>query len=228
MMREPLYRSEGQDRERGARAAVDFRRQAARKALCQRRSVARFSRDLKLFLSIQTGISPGRLLQPRALNRSAPATNDDKRGQEKNSTKKGGGVVAAGRSYRGAHPGHALPHSSSVSAALVSARAAASAVYFQTGDFDGSFNTTPSHGLKFRIQNTESDLEVRAGARSDFVRASGNVDYENENRSRQFISLTKAAKDLVGEDLDILDVYGTVSLGVGSAAAGIRLGKQVQ
>ncbi len=136
--------------------------------------------------------------------------------------------MAAGRSYRGAHPGHALLHSSSVSAALASARAAASAVYFQTGDFDGSFNTIPSHGLSFQFQNSESDLEMRAGARSDFVRASGNVDYENENRSRQFISLTQAAKDLIGEDLNILDVYGTVSFGVGSAAAGIRLGKQLQ
>ena len=131
----------------------------------------------------------------------------------------------------------------------------AQAIEFGDGDLQGSLDTTISHGLTFRVEkhdpeyseelngndgdrnydrglvsNTSkftSDLDIQYGDFGAFVRASGFIDFENENGRRPYVDLSEAAKDRVGKNLELLDAYVTGAFEAGDAAVDLRLGKHV-
>ena len=131
----------------------------------------------------------------------------------------------------------------------------AQAIEFGDGEFQGSLDTTISHGMMFRVENRTAglaadtngndgnlnynrsivsntskfttDLDVGTGDFGAFVRATGFVDFENENGSRERTRLSEAAKDQVGRDLDVLDAYVTGTWDVGEAIVDVRLGRHV-
>ena len=131
----------------------------------------------------------------------------------------------------------------------------AQAVELDYGDFQGSLDTTISHGMMFRVENRTAglaadtngndgnlnynrsivsntskfttDLDVGTGDFGAFVRATGFVDFENENGNRERTRLSEAAKDQVGRDLDVLDAYVTGTWDVGEAIVDVRLGRHV-
>ena len=129
------------------------------------------------------------------------------------------------------------------------------AVEFGSGELQGSFDTTLSHGLTFRVADRDaeladsvndndgnlnydkglvsntskftSDLELNYANFGAFVRASGFYDFENENGSRERTPLSEEAKDLVGKDVELLDAYVTGAFEAGAAGLDVRLGKHV-
>ena len=131
----------------------------------------------------------------------------------------------------------------------------AQAIEFGDGEFQGSLDTTISHGLTFRVgkhdpeyseevngndgdlnydrglvSNTSkftTDLDLQYGDFGAFVRASGFIDFENENGRRPHVELSEAAKDRVGKHLELLDAYVTGAFDAGDAAVDLRLGKHV-
>ena len=131
----------------------------------------------------------------------------------------------------------------------------AHAVEFGDGVLQGSLDTTISHGLTFRVGKREpeyseelngndgdlnydrglvsntskftTDLDIEYGDFGAFVRASGFIDFENENGQRNDKPLSEAAKDRVGKDLELLDAYVTGAFDAGDAAVDLRLGKHV-
>ncbi len=131
----------------------------------------------------------------------------------------------------------------------------AQAVEFGSGELQGSFDTTLSHGLTFRVADRDqdlvagvndndgnlnydkglvsntskftSDLELNWADFGAFVRASGFYDFENENGSRERTPLSEEAKDLVGKDLELLDAYVTGAFETGAAGLDVRLGRHV-
>ena len=131
----------------------------------------------------------------------------------------------------------------------------AQAIEFGDGDIQGSLDTTISHGLTFRVgkhdpeyseelngndgdlnydrglvSNTSkftSDLDIQYGDFGAFFRASGFIDFENENGRRPHVDLSEAAKDRVGKNLELLDAYVTGAFEAGDAAVDLRLGKHV-
>ena len=131
----------------------------------------------------------------------------------------------------------------------------AQAIEFGDDEFQGSLDTTISHGLTFRVgqhdpeyseevngndgdlnygrglvSNTSkftSDLDIQYGDFGAFFRASGFIDFENENGRRPHVDLSEAAKDRVGKNLELLDAYVTGAFEAGDAAVDLRLGKHV-
>ena len=131
----------------------------------------------------------------------------------------------------------------------------AQAIEFGEGEFQGSLDTTISHGMTFRVGKHESqlseeingndgdlnydrglvsntskfttDLDVGYGDFGAFVRASGFIDFENENGEREHMPLSDDAKDQVGKNIELLDAYVTGAFDVGEAAVDLRLGKHV-
>ena len=130
----------------------------------------------------------------------------------------------------------------------------AQAVEFGSGDLQGSFDTTISHGLTWRVgerddgltglnsddggrnygrgivSNTSKvtgELELDHGNFGAFARFSGFVDFENENGDREHRALSEEAKDLAGRDLDILDLYVTGAFDAGETPVDLRLGSHV-
>ena len=131
----------------------------------------------------------------------------------------------------------------------------AQGVEFGEGEFEGSLDTTISHGLTFRVgkrddtiaakansndgelnygrglvSNTSkftTDLDIGSGDFGAFVRATGFIDFENQNGRRERTPLSDEAKDQVGRDLEVLDAYVTGTFDVGTTIADVRLGKHV-
>ena len=131
----------------------------------------------------------------------------------------------------------------------------AQAIEFGEGEFQGSLDTTISHGLTYRVQgrnqelaedtngndgelnydrglvsNTSkftTDLDIGTGSFGAFVRASGFIDFENRNGERERTPLSEDAKDRVARDLELLDAYVTAGLDAGDAAVDLRLGRHV-
>lgn len=126
---------------------------------------------------------------------------------------------------------------------------------FGDGDFQGSLNTTVSHGMTYRVEkrNDElagdangndgnlnydrgvvsnvskfvTDLDISQDNYGLFVRTTGFLDFENENGERARTPLSDEAKDLVGSDIEVLDAYFTAGYNYGDAAIDVRLGKHV-
>ena len=131
----------------------------------------------------------------------------------------------------------------------------ARAVEFNTGQIQGSVDTTISQGMTFRVgerdktlagktnsndgnlnydrgivANTSkftTDLDIQAGRFGAFVRAAGFVDYENRDGKRERTELSDDAKERVGSDIGLLDAYVTAPFEAGDAAIDFRLGKHV-
>ena len=129
------------------------------------------------------------------------------------------------------------------------------AVEFGDGAFQGSLDTTISHGLTFRVErhdpeltadvngndgnlnydrgvasNTSkftTDLDVGTDDFGVFVRATGFIDFENENGKRERTPLSDAAKDRVARNLELLDAYVTGTFDVGDSIVDARLGRHV-
>ena len=131
----------------------------------------------------------------------------------------------------------------------------AQAVEFGAGELRGSLDTTVSHGVTVRVgrrsdvlaagdndndgnlnygrgvvSNTSkftSDLDVEIGNFGAFARVTGFFDFENENNERERTPLSDEAKDRVGKNVDVLDLYATGAFDVGGAALDLRLGRHV-
>ena len=131
----------------------------------------------------------------------------------------------------------------------------AHAIEFGDGAFQGSLDTTISHGLTFRVGERDSelagktnsndgnlnydrgvvsntskfttDLDIGAGGFGAFVRATGFIDFENENGTRERTALSDAARDRVGRGVELLDAYVTGTFDVGDTIVDARLGRHV-
>ena len=131
----------------------------------------------------------------------------------------------------------------------------ARAIEFGEGEFQGSLDTTLSHGVTFRVgkRNPElvsgandndgnlnydrgivsnaskftTDLDVGTGNFGAFVRATGFIDFENQDGTRAYRPLTDAAKERVGRDFNLLDAYVTGAFDAGDTAINVRLGRHV-
>ena len=130
----------------------------------------------------------------------------------------------------------------------------AQAVEFASGELQGSFDTTLSHGVTFRtgkrddsltglnsddggrnykrglVSNTSKvtgELELDYRNFGAFARVNGFIDFENENGRRARTPLSEEAKDLAGKDLDVLDLYVTGAFDAGDTAVDVRLGSHV-
>ena len=131
----------------------------------------------------------------------------------------------------------------------------AQAIEFGDGEFQGNLDTTISHGMTFRVEKRNSglgadtngndgdlnynrgivsntskfttDLDVDTGDFGAFVRATGFIDFENQNGTRERTPLSEAAKDRVGKDLAVLDAYVTGTFDAGDSIVDVRLGRHV-
>ena len=131
----------------------------------------------------------------------------------------------------------------------------AQAIEFDDGPITGSLDTTISHGLTFRIEdrnpelaadvngndgnlnydrgvvsNTSkftTDLDVGTDDFGVFVRATGFIDFENENGTRERTPLSDAAKDRMASNIEVLDAYVTGTLDAGDTIVDARLGRHV-
>ena len=131
----------------------------------------------------------------------------------------------------------------------------AQAIEFGEGEFQGSLDTTISYGLTYRIgkrdplltgktnsndgnlnydrgvvSNTSkftTDLDIGTGDFGAFVRASGFIDFENQNGERERTELSEDAKERVGRNLELLDAYVTGTFDVGDTIVDARLGRHV-
>ena len=131
----------------------------------------------------------------------------------------------------------------------------AKAVEFGDGAFSGSLDTTISHGITFRVEDRNgelaadtngndgdlnydrgivsnaskftTDLDVGFGDFGAFVRATGFIDFENQNGDRERTALSDAAKERVGSNVELLDAYVTGGFDVGGMAVDARLGWHV-
>ena len=130
----------------------------------------------------------------------------------------------------------------------------AQGVEFGSGELRGSFDTTISHGVTFRVgerddaltglnsddggrnyhrglvSNTSKvtgELELDYRNFGAFARINGFIDFENQNSRRARTPLSEEAKDLAGKDLEVLDLYVTGAFDAGDVPLDLRLGKHV-
>lgn len=130
----------------------------------------------------------------------------------------------------------------------------AQAAEFGSGEIEGSLDVTLSHGMTFRVEDRDDsltsantndggrnydkglvsntskftgDLEIERGGLSAFFRASGFYDFENQDGERESRPLSEEAKDLVGQDFELLDAYVAGSFEPGGVPVDMRLGKHV-
>lgn len=131
----------------------------------------------------------------------------------------------------------------------------AQAVDFSDGDMRLSLDTTLSHGLTFRVEDrddllandvngNDGDLNYNRGLVSNtskfttdldlgyhnfgaFLRLNGFLDFENEHGERERTRLSDEAKELVGQDVILLDAYLTGAFDIGEVAVDLRLGSHV-
>ena len=128
-------------------------------------------------------------------------------------------------------------------------------VEFGENGYQGSLDTIISHGLTYRVEERDdtlagktnsndgnlnydrgivsnvskftSDLDIRTGEFGAFVRATGFLDFENENGDRERTPLSDEAKERVGSDVEILDAYVTAAFDAGDMPIDVRLGRHV-
>ena len=130
----------------------------------------------------------------------------------------------------------------------------AQAAEIRSGEWTGSFDTTLSHGLTFRIakpdysltslnsddgtrnygrglvSNTSkftSELELNYQNFGLFTRFTGFLDFENRNGTRDHIPLSEEAKDVAGDDIELLDLYVANTFDIDETPVNVRLGKHV-
>ncbi len=131
----------------------------------------------------------------------------------------------------------------------------ATAVEFDENGYRGSLDTILSHGLTIRVEERDgpladdtngndgnlnydrgivsnaskftSDLDIRTGDFGAFVRATGFLDFENQNGDRERTPLSDEAKERVGSDVEILDAYVTAAFDAGDMPIDVRMGRHV-
>ena len=130
----------------------------------------------------------------------------------------------------------------------------AQAVDVGFGEWEGSFDTTLSHGVTFRtgrrddgltgpnsddggrnykrglVSNTTgftSELELARRNIGAFARVNGFIDFENEHGAREHRPLAEAAKNVAGRDFEVLDLYVTGAFDAGDAPVDLRIGNHV-
>ncbi len=128
------------------------------------------------------------------------------------------------------------------------------AAEIRNGEWTGSFDTTLSHGFTFRtarpdysltslnsddgtrnygrglVSNTSkftSELELNNQNFGLFTRFTGFVDFENRNGTRDHIPLSEEAKDVAGNDIELLDLYVVNTFDFDQTPLDVRLGKHV-
>ena len=127
----------------------------------------------------------------------------------------------------------------------------AHAVEFGSGGLEGSFDTTLSHGVTWRLGSRNEHLsglnsndgdknydrgdvvsntsKVTAELGLDyrnfgaFARVNGFVDFENDDHP----ALSEEAKDLAGKDFEVLDLYVSGAFEAGDTPVDVRVGKHV-
>ena len=131
----------------------------------------------------------------------------------------------------------------------------AQAIDLSNGDMRLTLDTTLSHGLTFRVEERDdllagdvngndgnlnydrglvsntskftTDLDLGYGNFGAFLRLNGFLDFENEHGDRARTPLSDEAKELVGQDVILLDAYLTAAFDVGNVAIDLRLGSHV-
>ena len=129
------------------------------------------------------------------------------------------------------------------------------ALQFGSGEVQGSLDITISHGITYRVKkpnpslaaklnNNDGNLNYKRGLVSNtskftadldvgtpsfgaFFRATGFLDFENQNGETERTPLSKDAKRAAVRDIELLDAYVTSSFDVGESAVDVRLGKHV-
>lgn len=152
---------------------------------------------------------------------------------------------------------HRTPRVPPLGAALCAAALAtapAGAVEFQAGGASASLDTTLSHGLSFRlsdpkvmpervnsndgdlnyergiVSNTSrfvSELDVQSGGFGAFARVQGFVDFENRKGAGARTPLSAEARDRVGDDVEVLDLYVSGAFDLGDTPVDARIGNLV-
>ncbi len=82
-------------------------------------------------------------------------------------------------------------------------------------------------GLLSNTSKFNTEFDIDNGEVGIFARFQGFIDFENRNGRRERTPLSKTAKDEVGDGLDVLDLYATVSFDIGDAPVDLRIGNQV-
>ena len=101
----------------------------------------------------------------------------------------------------------------------------------RAGDFrsanvnDGNYNY--DRGIVSNTSKFTTDLDLGYRNFGAFVRATGFLDFENEDGERDRTTLHPEAKDAVGKDLQVLDAYVSGAFEVGDAAVDLRAGRHV-
>ena len=131
----------------------------------------------------------------------------------------------------------------------------AQAIDLSDGDMRLTLDTTLSHGLTFRVEERDdllagdvngndgnlnydrglvsntskftTDFDLGYGNFGAFLRLNGFLDFENEHGDRARTPLSDEAKELVGQDVILLDAYLTGAFDVGNVAIDLRLGSHV-
>ncbi len=131
----------------------------------------------------------------------------------------------------------------------------ARAVEFGEDGYQGSLDTTLSHGMTFRVEKRNdtlaedingndgdlnygrgmvsnvskftTDLDIRTSQFGAFLRTTGFFDFENQDDAARRTPLSDAAKELVSQDLEVLDAYVTAAFDAGATTFDVRLGKHV-
>ncbi len=131
----------------------------------------------------------------------------------------------------------------------------ARAIEFGDGELQGSLGTTITHGVTIRVEDRDpelaadtngndgdlnydrgivsntskftTDLDVRRGDFGVFLRGTGFIDFENERGTRERTPLSDEAKELVGQDFEVLDAYVTGTFDIGDNFVDARLGRHV-
>lgn len=96
---------------------------------------------------------------------------------------------------------------------------------FSVNADDGNLNYDP--GLISNAFLFTSELEAHYKNFSVFVRGTGFHDTINSSASQERTRLSREARDLVGEDLRLLDAYLSSSFQIGRRPAELRIGEQV-
>ena len=90
---------------------------------------------------------------------------------------------------------------------------------------DGNLNY--DSGIVSNASKFIGELDLNYRNFGAFARVHGFFDFENENGERARSELSPDAKDLVGKDFEVLDLYLTGSFDLGGAAVDLRVGNQV-
>ena len=90
---------------------------------------------------------------------------------------------------------------------------------------DGNLNY--DRGIVSNTSKFTTDLDLDYRNFGAFARVTGFLDFENENGMRDRTPLSDEARDLVGQELDLLDAYVTGAFDVGDAAVDLRVGRHV-